>query len=192
MSSRHPIQTSNQHKLYCVLARSKGNCCSVGNRPTRFVPLWSVQIESPISTLSPREKGKEEPFAMADATADLRKSIVGVALGYLARRLGCFRSRNPGAGQWPKKSRLKVRGNKIKGEVKISKWYENNKEKMKKRRRFDGGKKQAAAPRSVRGTWIAYFLELPSCFFIFLPFASFLLHFRPPTVALVSTNANSR
>jgi len=78
MSSRHPIQTSHQHKLYCVFARSKGNCCSVGNRPTRFVPLWSVQIESPISTLSPREKGREEPFAMADATADLRKSIVGV------------------------------------------------------------------------------------------------------------------
>lgn len=175
MSSRHPIQTSNQHKLYCVLARSKGNCCSVGNRPTRFVPLWSVQIESPISTLSPREKGKEEPFAMADATADLRKSIVGVALGYLARRLGCFRSRNPGAGQWPKKSRLKVRGNKIKGEVKISKWYENNKEKMKKRRRFDGGKKQAAARVRSEARGSPTFWSFPPVFLFF--FLSLLFFF---------------
>jgi len=82
-------------------------------------------------------------------------------VGYLARRLGCFRSRNPVAGQWPKKSRLKIRGKKIKGEVKLSKWYENNKERMKKRRRFDGGKKQAAAPRSARGTWIVYFWSFP-------------------------------
>lgn len=48
---------------------------------TRFVPLCSVQMESPISTRSPSEKGNELPFAMADATADLRKSMCGVVVG---------------------------------------------------------------------------------------------------------------
>lgn len=33
-------------------------------------------MESPMSTLSPSEKGNELPFAMAAETADLRKSIV--------------------------------------------------------------------------------------------------------------------
>jgi hypothetical protein len=53
---------------------------SQASRRTRFVPLCSAQTESPMSTLSPREKGCPVPLAMADATADLRKSI---AMGYV-------------------------------------------------------------------------------------------------------------
>jgi hypothetical protein len=42
---------------------------------TRFVALCSVQIDSSLSSRSPRLYGKELPLAIAEATADLRKSI---------------------------------------------------------------------------------------------------------------------
>ena len=56
---------------------------------TRFVALWRVQIESDTSTRSPSEYGKELPFAIADATADLRKSMAtDEGKGALERRGG--------------------------------------------------------------------------------------------------------
>lgn len=42
---------------------------------TRFMPLLSVHIDCSTSTLSPMEAGKLELFEIADATANLRKSI---------------------------------------------------------------------------------------------------------------------
>jgi hypothetical protein len=42
---------------------------------TLLVPLWSVQMDWSMSTLSPNEYGKAGPLEMADATADLRKSM---------------------------------------------------------------------------------------------------------------------
>lgn len=66
---------------------------------TRFVPLCSVQIESPISTRSPSEKGNELPFAMAEATADLRKSIVVDALATSGK--GSSARVWAAGGQWP-------------------------------------------------------------------------------------------
>ena len=42
---------------------------------TRLVALCSVHMEGSRSTRSPRAYGKELPFEMAEATADLRKSI---------------------------------------------------------------------------------------------------------------------
>lgn len=66
---------------------------------TRFVPLCSVQIESPISTRSPSEKGNELPFAMAEATADLRKSIVVDALATSGEE--CRARGWAAGGQWP-------------------------------------------------------------------------------------------
>lgn len=42
---------------------------------TLLVPLYNVQIDSSISTLSPKLYGNGGPCAMADATADLRKFI---------------------------------------------------------------------------------------------------------------------
>ena len=42
---------------------------------TRFVPLCKDQMDSLLSSLSPRLYGKELPLAIADATADFRKSI---------------------------------------------------------------------------------------------------------------------
>lgn len=42
---------------------------------TRFVPLYKVQIESSISTRSPKVYPNAGPLDMADATADLRKSM---------------------------------------------------------------------------------------------------------------------
>lgn len=45
------------------------------NKPTRLVALCSVHSVSFPSTRSPSEKGRELPFAIADATADFRKSI---------------------------------------------------------------------------------------------------------------------
>lgn len=67
-------------------------CCSLNHLPiqrlsasphcalcdvelTLLVPLYSVQIDSSISTLSPKLYGKGGPCAMAEATADLRKFI---------------------------------------------------------------------------------------------------------------------
>lgn len=52
------------------------NVCPVVYVRTLLVPLYRVQIDSSISTLSPNEYGKGGPLAMADATADLRKSIL--------------------------------------------------------------------------------------------------------------------
>lgn len=43
---------------------------------TLFVPLCSAQIDWSMSTLSPNEYPKEGPLEMADATADLRKSMM--------------------------------------------------------------------------------------------------------------------
>lgn len=42
---------------------------------TRFVALWRDQMDSDTSTRSPSEYGNELPLAIADATADLRKSM---------------------------------------------------------------------------------------------------------------------
>lgn len=42
---------------------------------TFFVPLCRVQMDSSMSTRSPKEYGKGGPEAMAEATADLRKSM---------------------------------------------------------------------------------------------------------------------
>lgn len=42
---------------------------------TLFVALCNVQIDSSLSSRSPRVYGKELPFAIAEATADFRKSI---------------------------------------------------------------------------------------------------------------------
>lgn len=54
--------------------------CKEGNGEkearTRLVALCSVHNDSFESTRSPREKGRELPFEIAEATADLRKSIV--------------------------------------------------------------------------------------------------------------------
>lgn len=47
----------------------------LGMAHTRFVALCSVHIESPTSTRSPRANGKELPLAIADATADFKKSM---------------------------------------------------------------------------------------------------------------------
>ena len=63
--------------------------------------MCKVQIESPMSTLSPREKGSELPFAIADATADLRKSMAAGCwlpggCGVVLEALGAF------AAQWPR------------------------------------------------------------------------------------------
>lgn len=44
-------------------------------RHTFLVPLCSAQIDSPTSILSPSVTGNELDLAMAEATADLRKSI---------------------------------------------------------------------------------------------------------------------
>ena len=52
--------------------------CAGSNGPqgrTRFVPLCRDQMDSLLSSLSPRLYGKELPLAIADATADFRKSI---------------------------------------------------------------------------------------------------------------------
>lgn len=48
---------------------------SATTRHTLLVPLCSVQIDSSMSTLSPNEYGKGGPFAMAEATADFKKSM---------------------------------------------------------------------------------------------------------------------
>jgi hypothetical protein len=46
------------------------------SRPlTRFVALCNVQIDSSLSSRSPKVYGKELPLAIADATADFKKSI---------------------------------------------------------------------------------------------------------------------
>jgi len=45
---------------------------------TRFVPLCNAHIELSTSTRSPNEYGKGGPLEIADATADLRKSIPGM------------------------------------------------------------------------------------------------------------------
>jgi hypothetical protein len=55
---------------------------------TRLVPLQRVQMEGSRSVLSPKEYGKGGPFAMADATADLRKSIASGSNRARATRLG--------------------------------------------------------------------------------------------------------
>lgn len=44
-------------------------------QPTRLVPLYSVQIDSSTSTLSPNVYGNGGPWDMAEATADFRKSM---------------------------------------------------------------------------------------------------------------------
>lgn len=64
--------------------------------PTRFVPLLRVHIDSSMSTLSPNEYGNGGPPAIADATADLRKSIEGVS------RMARFVSvrKTAGGGVW--------------------------------------------------------------------------------------------
>ena len=43
---------------------------------TRFVPLYKLQIDWSVDTLSPHLYGNGGSFEIADATADLRKSIV--------------------------------------------------------------------------------------------------------------------
>lgn len=47
-----------------------------GGERTRLVALCSVHNDSFESTRSPSEKGSELPFEIAEATADLRKSII--------------------------------------------------------------------------------------------------------------------
>lgn len=47
---------------------------------TLLIPLCKVQMDWSRSTMSPKVYGKAGPFAMADATADFRKSIVGGVL----------------------------------------------------------------------------------------------------------------
>jgi len=42
---------------------------------TRFVALCNVHIDSSLSSRSPKVYGKELPLAIADATADFKKSI---------------------------------------------------------------------------------------------------------------------
>lgn len=86
LRQRKPRLIRNNIKGENAAVRAIVLCNTIYQRPilpagtrkyrTRFVPLWSVQIESPMSTLSPSENGNELPFAMADATADLRKSIL--------------------------------------------------------------------------------------------------------------------
>lgn len=62
-----------------------------------------------MSTLSPSEKGSDEPLAIAEATADFRKSIGRGGGLYLAGVVGCF---SPGGsregGQWPMRGRSRV------------------------------------------------------------------------------------
>lgn len=82
MQIRHPNPDIILVSVYMPVATR------AGNHHTRFVPLCSVQIESPISTRSPSENGDELPLAMADATADLRKSmIVGALVGHFGGSL---------------------------------------------------------------------------------------------------------
>jgi hypothetical protein len=45
---------------------------------TRFVPLYKVQMDSSMSTRSPKVYPNAGPLEMADATADLRKSMASV------------------------------------------------------------------------------------------------------------------
>jgi hypothetical protein len=48
---------------------------------TFLVPLYSVQMDSSISTTSPKEYGNGGPEAMAEATADRKKSIAKARSG---------------------------------------------------------------------------------------------------------------
>ena len=50
---------------------------------TLFVPLYSAHIELSTSTRSPNVYGNGGPLEMADATADLRKSMVTSLLNHI-------------------------------------------------------------------------------------------------------------
>jgi hypothetical protein len=56
-----------------------GNREEEKDRRTRLVALCSVHNDSFESTRSPSEKGRELPFEIAEATADLRKSIMSIS-----------------------------------------------------------------------------------------------------------------
>ena len=55
---------------------------------TRFVPLYKAHMELSTSTFSPNVYGNGGPLDMADATADLRKSIDGGRGGAICRIAG--------------------------------------------------------------------------------------------------------
>ena len=73
MASHPPKHRQSVLASYSAANNESAKCPNCMH--TRFVALWRAQIESPISTLSPSEYGNELPLAIADATADLRKSI---------------------------------------------------------------------------------------------------------------------
>lgn len=72
----------------CGLADCRWKTARRRGQRTRFVPLLSVHTDSSMSTLSPNEYGNGGPVAIADATADLRKSIETGA-GEKNREMGC-------------------------------------------------------------------------------------------------------
>lgn len=64
-----------------VLLRCVSGACSPRAKVvylvhTRLVPLCRVHMDWSTSTMSPNEYGKAGPLAIADATADFRKSMV--------------------------------------------------------------------------------------------------------------------
>jgi len=80
---QQPVHTSlNMPKVYLERPEPPlvvcGGCGAEIMGHTRFVPLCNAHIELSTSTRSPNEYGKGGPLEMADATADLRKSIPGM------------------------------------------------------------------------------------------------------------------
>jgi hypothetical protein len=68
---------------------------------TRFVPLCNVQIEASMSTRSPKLYPNAGPFEIAEATADLRKSMVALGEPQHTRdKAGC-QSKGHGSAHWP-------------------------------------------------------------------------------------------
>lgn len=61
---------------------------------TFLTALCNAHMDSPTSILSPMVTGKELDLAMADATADLRKSIRGHSAASSSRDEAAFRHKN--------------------------------------------------------------------------------------------------
>ena len=71
------VEDKDRARRAIVLKDVSSVACIVMARRTFLVPLCKAQIDSLLSTLSPMVYGMPLDFAIADATADLRKSMKG-------------------------------------------------------------------------------------------------------------------
>lgn len=67
---------------------------------TLLVPLCKVQIDWSTSTMSPKEYPKAGPLVMAEATADLRKSIIDQTRFYSRSGYGRVASMRKKSKEW--------------------------------------------------------------------------------------------